>query len=85
VGLIFGLPSPPEYSTYSAAWKDPIATLHYTLRRLEIDWAKPTIWTHNGTALNLEFGTPSLLLRLLKPAHRRAHIRVVAFPGTDDT
>jgi hypothetical protein len=84
IGLLFGLEPPPEYKCFDTAWKDPIATLHYTLRRLGISWARPTIWTHHGQELNLNCGTPALLMRMLKPAFRRAQVKEANFPGADE-
>jgi hypothetical protein len=84
VGQLFGLPPPPPYKCYDTAWKDPVATLHYTLRRLNITWSRPTIWRHAGQELNLTCGTPALLLRILKPAFRRAQVAAANFPGTDE-
>jgi hypothetical protein len=83
IGQIFGLPPPPDYKCFDTAWKDPIATLHYTLRRLGIVWSRPTVWTHEGQELNLNCGTPALLLRMLKPAFRRAQVMAAGLPGTD--
>jgi hypothetical protein len=85
IGQLFGLPPPPEYKNFDTAWKDPMATLHYTLRRLGIVWSRPTVWTHEGQELNLNCGTPALLLRILKPAFRRAQVQAAQFPGTDAT
>jgi ribonuclease HI len=84
IGSIFGLPAPPEYQCFETAWKDPIATLHYTLRRHQITWIRPTTWAHGDQELELTCGTPAMLLRLLKPAFRQTQVREAKFPGTSE-
>jgi hypothetical protein len=46
IGLLFGLPAPPPFTSYAAAWKDPVAAIHYALRRLDLTWEHPTVWKH---------------------------------------
>jgi hypothetical protein len=83
-GLLFGLPAPPAYSGYATAWKDPVANIHYTLRKLDLTWVHPTVWEFRGQQLDLRAGTPALLARLLRPAHRIRQLRQAGFPGAPE-
>jgi hypothetical protein len=48
IGLVFGMPAPPRFTSYAAAWKDAVACIHYALRRQELTWVHPTVWEHRG-------------------------------------
>jgi hypothetical protein len=84
LGLVFGMPASPPYTSYATAWKDPVACLHYALRRLGLTWVHPTVWDHRGQELDLRAGTPALLCRLLKPAQRLRQLRQAGFPGAPE-
>jgi hypothetical protein len=84
IGLLFGLPAPPPFTSYATAWKDPVAAIHYALRRLDLTWEHPTVWKHNEQIMDLRAGTPALLSRLLKPAHRLRQLKQAAIPGAPD-
>jgi hypothetical protein len=89
VGQLFGLPAPPPFLNYASAWKDPVANLHFTLRRWGIKWVHPTVWEYKGAqmerqALDLRAGTPAMLARLLRPSHRARQVQQAAFPGAPE-
>jgi hypothetical protein len=89
IGQLFGLPAPMPFTSYESAWKDPIANLHFTLRRMNIRWVHPTVWEYKGAQverqlLDLRAGTPAMLARLLRPAHRLRQVRQADFPGAPE-